>query len=217
MDGVIVDSHPAHRRAWKQFLGMLGKNVSDSELDFVMDGGKRNEILVHFFGSLTQTQLEEYGKLKNELFWQAAAEIVPIPGVFEFIQRLQGAGITMAVATSASTSRTQSILRRMGLENYFRAVVTGDEVRKGKPDPGIYRLACERIKCPPNNAVAVEDAAAGIRAAKAAGLRCVGISGCQSGDQLTAAGADCVLKDFVDITLQEFHSLVGMAAAVLHG
>ena len=75
---------------------------------------------------------------------------------------------------------------------------------------GIYRLACQRINCPPNAAVAVEDAAAGVRAAKDAVLRCIGIASCGSEEKLTAAGADCVLRDFVNLTLQEFQSLVGM-------
>jgi beta-phosphoglucomutase len=212
MDGVIVDSHPAHRFAWKEFLRLLGKDVRDSELDFVMDGRKREEILVHFLGPLTDTQMKEYGRLKNDLFWQAASEVVYIPGALEFIECVHGEGITLAVATSASASRTHSILSRIGLLTRFSAVVTGDEVRKGKPDPSIYRLACQHINCPPHAAVAVEDAVSGIRAAKAAGLRCVGISGGKSADQLTAAGADCVLQDFVDITIRKFYSLVGMRA-----
>jgi len=210
MDGVIVDSHPAHRCAWKEFLRAVGKEVCNSDLDFVMDGRKREDILIHFLGPLTEAQLEEYGHLKNELFWQAAAEIVPIPGVFEFIERVHSAGITLAVATSASATRTQSILSRMGLLTRFSAVVTGNEVSKGKPDPGIYQLACQRVNCPPSAAVAVEDAASGIRAAKNAGLKCVGIAGHKSADPLIAAGADCVLRDFVDINLQEFHALIGM-------
>lgn len=175
-----------------------------------MDGRKREDILVHFLGPLTPAQMDEYGNLKNDLFWRAASEVVPIPGVFEFIDRVHRAGITMAVATSASASRTQSILSRMGLLSRFSTVVTGNEVSKGKPDPDIYRLACERINCPPSTAVAVEDAASGVRAAKGAGLKCVGIAGHKSADYLTAAGADCVLPDFVDIDIEKLHSLVGM-------
>lgn len=210
MDGVIVDSHPAHRSAWKEFLRMFGKNVTDRELDFVMDGRKREDILVHYLGPLTGAQLEEYGRLKSDLFWRAAPEVVPIPGVLEFIECIHSAGIVMAVATSASAGRTHSILSRAGLSNRFRAVITGDDVRKGKPDPHIYRLACQRIDCPTDGAVAVEDAASGIRAAKQAGLRCVGISGHSSGDALAAAGADCVLQDFSNINLRKFHSLLRM-------
>jgi len=210
MDGVIVDSHPAHRFAWREFLCTLGKEVTDSELDFIVDGRKRKDILFHFLGPLTDEQLQEYGNRKDVFFWQAAPNVVPVPGVFEFIECIRQAGITMAVATSASTNRTQSILKRLGLLTHFTAIVTGDEVREGKPDPSIYRLACQRINCPPQTAVAIEDAASGIRAAKGAGLKCVGISGYQSEDKLTAAGADYVLRDFLNLSLREFHSIVGM-------
>lgn len=213
MDGVIVDSHPAHRAAWTEFLHATGKNVSESELDFVMDGRRREDILAHFLGPLTQTQMVEYGRLKDELFWRATSDVVPIPGVLEFIESLNASGITMAVATSASASRTQSILSRLGLMARFDAVVTGDEVCKGKPDPYIYELACQRINCPPNFAVAVEDAASGIRAAKGAGLRCVGIAGDKFRDRLAAAGADCVVQDFADMTLAKFHCLLGIPPA----
>jgi len=210
MDGVLVDSHPAHRLAWREFLRTLGKEVTESELDFVLEGGKRDEILVHFLGPLTEAELRDYGRRKSDLFWRAASEVAPIPGVYEFIECVHRAGIPMAVATSASSSRTRSILKRLGLLAHFTAVVTGDEVRGGKPDPGIYLLACQRMNCPPSAAVAVEDAAAGVLAAKRAGLRCVAITKCGSEEKLTAAGADCVLPDFVNLTLQRLHSLVGM-------
>jgi len=210
MDGVIVDSHPAHRLAWKEFLRSVGKEVTDTELDFVLDGRKRKDILFHFLGPLTEPRLEEYGRLKDELFWRSAPEAVPVPGVFEFIERISRVGIAMAVATSASASRTRSILDSLGLLRHFRTIVTSDEVREGKPDPAIYRLACHRLDCPPQAAVAIEDAASGVRAAKSAGLKCVGMAVHQPREKLTAAGADYVLQDFLGLSLDEFHSLMGM-------
>lgn len=213
MDGVIVDSHPAHRFAWREFLRMFGKEVTDSELDFVMDGRKREDILLHYLGPLTATQLEEYGRLKNDLFWRAAPEVILIPGVLGFMETIRSAGITMAVATSASAGRTHSILSRTGLLTHFRTVVTAEDVRKGKPDPYIYHLACQRIGCRPESAVAVEDAASGIRAAKSAGMKCVGIAGRTSADHLIAAGADFVLQDFVNVSLRTLHSLFSLACS----
>jgi len=214
MDGVLVDSHPAHRLAWRRFLHTVGKQVIESELDFVLEGRKRREILLHFLGPLTDVQVEEYGRLKDELFWLAASDIALVPGVREFIECIRNAGITLAVATSAGASRTRSILRRLGLLPYFTAVVTGDEVRSGKPDPEIYHLACERIDCLPRTAVALEDAAAGVRAAKEAGLKCVGVTNSHSEAQLTAAGADCVIHDFVNLTLEDFRSRLGIQRAL---
>jgi beta-phosphoglucomutase len=210
MDGVIADTHSAHRFAWRQFLRTVGKEVSDSDLDFVMDGRKRKDIFFHFLGPLTPAELQEFGGRKDDLFWQASPEVLPVPGILKFVEAIRRAGIAMAVATSAGAGRTQSILKRLGLLAHFNAIVTGDEVREGKPDPGIYRLACQRISCPPEFAVAVEDAASGIRAARGAGLKCVAIASSQSEDTLTAAGADYVLRDFVNLSLREFHSMVGM-------
>jgi beta-phosphoglucomutase-like phosphatase (HAD superfamily) len=210
LDGVIVNSHPAHRYAWREFLLTLKKEVTEKELDFIMDGRKRKDIFFHFLGPLTDQQLREYGNLKDEFFWQARPGIAPIPGVFEFIDCVLGAGIPMAVATSASVDRTHSILKRLGLLTHFTAVVTGDQVREGKPDPGIYRLACQSIACSPEGAVAFEDAVSGIRAAKGAGLKCIGIADSQLEDKLTAAGADYVLRDFLNLSLGHFRSIVGM-------
>ena len=210
MDGVIVNSHPAHRYAWKEFLRGVGKEVTEKELDFVMDGRKRQEILQHFLGPLTDCQVEEYGRRKNELFLRAAAQLTPISGVFEFLECVHRAGIPMAVATSASATRTRAILSRFGLLAHFAAVVTGEEVAAGKPDPEIYRLACRRTQCQPDSVVAVEDAVAGIQAAKNAGLKCLGIASSAPEEKLMNAGADCVLPDFINLTLERFHSLLGL-------
>jgi len=210
MDGVIVDSHPAHCLAWKEFLLAFGRDVTDRELKFVLDGRKRDEILCHFLGPLTNDQLQAYGKLKDEFFWRTASEVAPIPGVLEFIKSIRDAGISLAVATSASAARTRSTLDRLGLLPCFKAVVTGDDVREGKPHPDIYRLACQRANLPPSATVAIEDAPSGVRAAKGAGLRCAAIAGIQSEKALSAAGADCILDNFLDLSLSQFQSMLGL-------
>src|SRR5271169_569148 len=115
MDGVIVDSHPAHREAWRMFLRTLGKAVSDTDLDFVLDGRKRGEILRHFLGELSEAAMQEYGKRKDEYFREASLQVKPVPGVVRFMRRLENAGITTAVATSASESRTRHTLEHLRL------------------------------------------------------------------------------------------------------
>ena len=208
MDGVIVDSHPAHRFAWREFLSTLGKEVSEKELDFVLDGRKRKDIFFHFLGPLTEAQLQEFGKLKDDLFWRASSEVTPVAGILDFIEDARRQRIPLAVATSASAKRTQSILTRLGILGHFAAIVTGEEVRQGKPDPSIYRLACQRICRDPRVSVAFEDAVSGVLSAKSAGLKCVAITSSQTKDNLTAAGADSVVRDFVSISVSDCHSLV---------
>jgi len=201
MDGVIVDSHPAHREAWRMFLRTLGKAVSDTDLDFVLDGRKRGEILRHFLGELSEAAMQEYGKRKDEYFREASLQVKPVPGVVRFMRRLENAGITTAVATSASESRTRHTLEHLRLISKVNVIVTGDDVALGKPDPSIYVLACERLNVKPGHAVAFEDAVSGIQSARRAGISCIGVASHQSPDKLRVAGAAYVVKDFSNLSV----------------
>jgi beta-phosphoglucomutase len=200
MDGVIIDSHPAHRRAWQNFLASSGKSVSETELNYILDGRKRSEILRHFFGELSEQEIVEYGNRKDEFFQRASLEVTPIPGVLDFLKQMKQQGIALAVATSASRTRTRSTLWQLRLTRGFKVIITGDDVREGKPDPAIYRVACQGLGILPEHALAIEDAMSGIRAAKGAGICCVAVAGHESADQLRDAGADHVIENFVGLT-----------------
>jgi beta-phosphoglucomutase len=102
---------------------------------------------------------------------------------------LRDAGLRIALATSAGRQRTQSILADLDLLSFFDAVVTGDEVDRGKPDPSIYRLATKRMRKSPRHLIAVEDAVSGVQSARAAGIRCVGVATAERAPALRAAGA----------------------------
>ena len=204
MDGVLIDSHPAHLSAWREFLRSAGKEVFDDELAFVLEGRTRSEILRHFLGSLPERELERYGRQKDEIFRALEYRIELIPGVLEFLRNLNRQRIASAVATSASEIRTFSTIERLGMAEFFEVVVTASDVSWGKPDPTVYRLACERLAIAPHHALAFDDAPAGILAAKSAGLRCVGVSSNGLAAQLLDAGAEQVIKDFNHVTLNSF-------------
>jgi beta-phosphoglucomutase len=211
MDGVIVDSHPAHRVAWRHFLRNLGREVSDHDLDFILDGRKRCDILRHFLGDLSETELLEHGKQKDEFFQRSGLEIQPIPGITEFLGRLKRSGILTAVATSASAGRTRSTLDRLQLNDHFTATVTGNEIAEGKPDPAIYRLACQRLDIPPESVIAIEDAVSGIQAARGAGLKCFGVARGDSAGKLRSAGAIHVIESFAGLSVNKLQELFRQA------
>lgn len=202
MDGVLINSHPAHLAAWKAFLRSMGKDLGDDELSFVLEGRTRNEILRHFLGDLADSDLQEYGKQKDELFRAMEHQIQAMPGVIDFLCVLNRSGIAGAVATSASEIRTVSTIERMGLAEYFEAVITASDVVTGKPDPTVYRLACERLQVAPGQALAFDDAPAGILSAKLAGMRCIGVSSNGLARQLLDRGAEKVISDFVGLSLE---------------
>jgi len=207
MDGVVIDSHPAHRAAWRIFLEALGKTVSDSELDIILDGGKREEILKHFLGELTEQQIVEYGKHKEKILRDHVQPVEPMTGLLELLDSLCAAGIRIGLATSASKHRVLRTLEELELARYFQTVVTGDEVTAGKPDPAIYFLAAARIQVHPENLLAVEDAVSGVKAARAAGLRCLGVAHNGRGPLLRLAGANPIVEDFRSLSCPQLQAL----------
>lgn len=208
MDGVLIDSHAVHRKAWRQFFQTLGRQVPESELEFILDGRKRCDILRHFLGDCPAPELEEFGRRKDCIFRQMRVEVTPVPGVVDMVRELHRSGTVLAVATSASRSRARSTLVDLGLFNCFHVVVTGEDVLAGKPDAAIYRLACSRIGIAPTRLMAVEDAISGIRAAVGAGLGCVGVASHESPERLTAAGALHVIRDFESVSGRDLEGIL---------
>jgi beta-phosphoglucomutase len=209
MDGVLIDSHPAHRRAWQQFLRTLGLEASESKLDFILEGRKRQDILRHFLGDLSEGQLVEYGNRKDEFFEKMEEEVLPVAGVLDLLRELDQNGIPAAVATSASARRTRFTLQRLNIDHHFQAVVTGDDVKQGKPNPEIYDMAARELRIPAKDILVLEDAPRGVEAAIAAGMRCMGVATDSKAQFLRNAGAEHVIADFVGIsvrTLKTFHS-----------
>jgi beta-phosphoglucomutase len=201
MDGVLIDSHPAHRTAWREFLKYVGIDASEQELEFILEGRTRSEILRHFLGELPDHELQRHGKRKDEIFRSMEHEIHPLPGVLAFLDQLDKAGIARAVATSASEIRTFATLERMGLGSYFDAVITASDVTAGKPHPMVYQLACQRMDVPAQQALAFDDACAGVQAAKSAGMRCIGVASNGIIPKLLAAGAESTIPDFSGLQL----------------
>jgi HAD superfamily hydrolase (TIGR01509 family) len=207
LDGVIVDSHPVHKQAWRTFLASMGKEVSESELDFIFEGRRRREILIHFFGELSDSEIQDYGSKKDEFFGQACPIPEPAAGSVEFIRRLERSGLCRAVATSASRQRARWTLEQLKIADCFEVVVTGDDVIQGKPDPAIYQLAAQRLSISPECLFAVEDSVCGVRSAKSAGLRCLGIGLEKDVHPLLQAGAERVYPSLVDLSISDLEKV----------
>lgn len=196
MDGVLIDSHPVHREAWRKFLATLGKVVSDEELSFILEGRRRDEILRYFLGELPESKIIEYGHQKDRFFRESFGKVRLMPGVSQFLETLASLGLKAAIATSATARRTLGTLEHLSLQRHFAVIVTGDDVTAGKPDPGVYKLAAERMNMSPETLLALEDSPCGVQAAKSAGMKCVGISVDGCADALERCGAEFVIPDF---------------------
>src|SRR5437868_4190151 len=207
MDGVLIDSHPIHKRAWKKFFDSLEVEVSDSELDFVLDGRKKEDILRHFLGQLPDSEIKKFGHQKEMLFREEALSIEPVEGALEFLEELTKAGIGFAIASCGSKSRVHYILHQLNIHDQFAAIITADDVQCGKPDPDIFRKAADRLGSSYSDLLGCEDAISGVQAAKAAGIKCLGIADHARADELLEAGAERVIANFASTSLPQLEEL----------
>ncbi len=206
-DGVIVDSHAAHLRAWEKFLESVGRTVSGEQLQFVLDGRKRDDILRHFMGELSKEQVAEFGHLKEQFFRDEAVNVRTIDGLLGFLEDLEREQFALAIASSGSRSRVDFLLDKLGLKQCFRVVITGDEVEEGKPHPAIFVKAAQQLAMDSSQLVVFEDAPSGVKAAKAAGMLCVGIARPDLASALLDAGAIHVAPDFRSLSCSKVQEL----------
>jgi len=192
MDGVLVDSNGVHRDAWIAFNRRFGLETTEAMLQF-MYGRRNDEIVRGFFGQdLPAAEVAMRGAAKEELYRQTIAgrvERMLAPGLRRFLERHRGA--PMAVASNAEPENVRFVLEEAGLTPFFRAVVDGHQVRRPKPFPDIYLLAAERLETPPADCIVFEDSRSGVEAARAAGMRVVGIGSLDPdlpGAELVAGG-----------------------------
>ncbi|HEY6947088.1 MAG TPA: HAD family phosphatase [Candidatus Acidoferrum sp.] len=212
-DGVIVDSHPVHKRAWKKLLQSVGITTSEEDLEFVMDGRKRDDILRHILGDLNADALIEFGQRKEQYFREESAGVQTVHGFLDLMEDLESANLALGIASSGSRSRIAFLLQQLDLSKHFQVVVTGDEVKDGKPNPAVFLKAAEGLQINPSDLVAFEDAFSGVKAARAAGMTCVGIAAAGRASALLDAGASYVVPDFRSLSLTKVEEIAGRSSA----
>jgi HAD superfamily hydrolase (TIGR01509 family) len=171
MDGVLVDGEPLHFRAASALFAEEGKVHSLEEHQKHMGtAGNWTEIIAAYgLGRDPAYYAPRYHELIMAEY-ETCRE--PLPGAAELVERLRMAGTPIAVASSSRREWVQRCLERIGLLRHFGAVVTASDVRRGKPAPDLYELAAERLGVEAVRCLALEDAPAGIAAARAAGMTC---------------------------------------------
>ena len=200
MDGVILNSNPIHCEAWRVFNRGYGLETSDAMVEW-MYGRRNDEIVRGFFGAdLPEAENAARGAAKERLYREMMTGRVEehlTPGLREFLN-MQSA-IPKAVASNAEPENVAFVLDEAGLRSYFRAVVDGHQVSRPKPSPDVFLRASALLGVHPRNCIVFEDSYSGVAAARAAGMRVVGIR--SSHDELP--GADLAADDFRD---GELHS-----------
>jgi beta-phosphoglucomutase len=177
LDGTLVDSEEFHWLSWRDTMRPEGIELTYDQ--FLASFGQRNDrILPVWLGAgVDAGRVTRIGDDKETEFRRLAEchGLAPLPGATAWLTALKAAGWKQSIASSAPRVNVEMMLRAAGLESYLDAVVSADDVTRGKPDPEVFLKAAGKLGVPPDRCIVVEDAEAGIEGARRAGMRSIGV------------------------------------------
>ena len=198
MDGTLLDSTEYHWLAWRAALRVEGITLSYD--GFLASFGQRNDTILrgHFGPAIPVAEIERIGDAKEERYRDLVRErgIALLPGVERWLRRLHAEGWRQAIASAAPRANVDTILAIVDAGACFQAIVSAEDVQRGKPDPQVFLVAAERLGVPTARCVVVEDAPPGIEAAHRGGMRAIGVRTSHPG--LEADIADGTLDELPD-------------------
>ncbi len=198
VDGVLTDTVELHYRSWVRLAHEEGL-AFDREMNDRMRGLSRYESLKILLAGRTipDAQAEEYLARKNTYFLAFLSEITPadlLPGVLPLLGELRAAGLKIGIGSASRNAR--EVVRRLGIADYIDAYSDGHVVTRSKPAPDVFLAAAHLLGVPPECCVVVEDAESGIEAARAAGMRVIGVGPCAR-----VCGADLAVESLAGVSL----------------
>ena len=210
LDGVIVDTAKYHYLGWRRLANTLGFDLSEQQNELLKGVSRMASLdIVLGIGGATATpaEKERYAAQKNAWYLEYVEKMSRdeiLPQVETFIRAARDQGLRISLASASKNSMT--ILDALGITGLFDAVIDGTKVTHAKPDPEVFLKAAQALAVTPAEGVVFEDAEAGVAAALAAGMRCVGI-----GRPAQLSRAHIVLRGFAgivpDTILQQLQSV----------
>lgn len=202
LDGVIVDTAIYHYQAWKRMANELGFDISE-EFNERLKGVSRMDsldlILEHGNLTLPDDEKQRLATQKNDWYLELVGRMTSddiLPGVANFFSQVRKAGLLTALGSVSKNAPL--ILERIGMADAFDAIIDGNKISKGKPDPEVFTKGAAELGVSPSECVVFEDAVAGVEAGKRGGMFVVGLG---SPDVLTQA--DLVAPSLEELTVED--------------
>lgn len=205
MDGVIVDTEPVHHYAFHQHFKDLNIDVSPEMYHSFTGNSTRNvyeRLKAHF---ALEEEIEKLIDIKRALFSEAfdkKEDLFLLDGVEDLIKDLHRNGIQLILASSSAKVTIDRIFKRFDLYQYFTHIVSGEDFPKSKPHPAIFEHAASLSIAPKSECIVIEDSTNGIKAAKAAGIFCIGYDSFHSKMQ-DLSEADMVIRHFNELNYEK--------------
>ncbi|MBU2540655.1 MAG: beta-phosphoglucomutase family hydrolase [Candidatus Omnitrophica bacterium] len=205
LDGVLVNTVPIHFKAWKQMFAEYGIDFTFDDYKEKVDGIPRYDGAKAILSDLNDEEIRKAGDRKQGYYLKfIEEENIPLyNSSVDLIKNLRDCGKRIAFASASRNCRR--VLEKVSLIKLADAIVDGNDIKKGKPDPDIFLLSAERLSCQPQECVVFEDAVLGIEAAVNAGMICIGIDRYHNSERL--AKADLVVEDLSKINFKTIEDL----------
>ncbi len=205
LDGVVVDTVPLHFKAWKSMFAEYGKEFNFQDYKEKVDGIPRMDGGRAILQDLSEEELKKATDKKQQYFLDCLSkeEIPVFETTIQLMKELRGKGVTLAVISSSRNS--PHILERTGVVKLIEVEISGHDITKGKPHPQIFLMAAEKMGVRPESCVVFEDAILGVRAAKRAQMRCIGVDRHHDPERLKEA--DMVVEDLGEVNYDTLVSL----------
>jgi beta-phosphoglucomutase len=206
MDGTLIASTNADYLAWKMLFSEHKKTLTYEQYTPMM--GIRSREVMETQLDLHDEDLEE--ALRRKLLYFKRVMLIHgidmTPYADSFLKSLREYPIKLALATSSRKRKMEMVMQEVGLIDHFDVFITAEDVAHGKPAPDIFIKAAEKLQTPPEKCIVIEDARAGVRAAKNANMKCVAITTTHPADLLHEA--DLVIDSFQDIELEKLSKIM---------
>ena len=205
MDGVIIDSEPFYQEVQIDLFHKMGITVPPEEYNTFIGAGMREMWNMIKSSRNLKQPIEELIKLNNSVlleYFKESAALGPTPHFTDFLASVLSAGMKTAVASSTAKPIIEVIIKKLYLYDFFNNIVSGKEVENGKPAPDLFLETASRLNVIPSDCIVVEDSFNGVKAAKSAGMYCLGYHNPNSGNQDISA-ADRIINSFADTNIED--------------
>lgn len=198
MDGVVVDNHKFHFKAWMEFSKKYNFPLNPQIYRDTYNGKTNADLFRMIFGEISLEQIQNYGAEKENLYQTLyKQEMKPHLGIIEFFQYLKSNQVKLALGTSAPTMNVNFTLDNLNLRSYFDVIIDGSMVTLGKPHPEVYELCAKGLGLNPKDCIVFEDSIAGLQSGKVAGCSIVGVATSHTVEELNTH-VDQIISDFTD-------------------
>ncbi len=198
MDGVLIDSYNAHFLSWKRALNKYGLSITEYQFSSTF-GQTNKDILSKLFPQLDPREYAVIEEEKEKIFREIIKDDFPeMDGASELIDAIYNMGGLIGIGSSAPLENIKTVLELLPTGNYFRVIISGNDISYGKPDPEIFLKVAEKLGLYPNKCIVIEDSPSGVKAGKLAGCTVIGLVGTVSKEELK--DADVVIYSLRDLS-----------------